>query len=388
MLKKILYLSVTLTLLLSVALLTLYYNEELRTETLTFLMKNVKSNIIRTETTQKVPFDKNTNRQWLLKQRPEGKVTKDLFEFSTSPVPKISKGQALVRNVYLSYDASQRWWVEKDSYKPASPLGKPFEAVAVAVVVESNIDSLRVGDHILFISSWQDYVVVEPNSGYFPLPNGVPPLYFLSRFGLTTLTAYFGIYKVGSVRSGDTVVVSGAAGATGLAAGQIAKALGATKVIGIAGGAEKCKLLKDYGFDYAIDYKTENIDSKFKEYAPNGIDVYFDNVGGEVLETVLNNIADYGRIAISGAISTYDTSNPPIVKNYLQLLLKQAKMEGFLTGARMSEYPLAYLHLYYLSITGKLQDLIDLRVGFEEIPETFVSLFSGANKGKLVHELK
>ncbi len=242
------------------------------------------------------------------------------------------KGEALTRVRYISIDPTIRTWMnDAPGYLPPIGIGEVVRAGGVAEVLESNSDRYSPGDLLFGMTGWQDYAIADEGAGRMQrLPAGVAPTSALSVFGMTGMTAYFGLIDVGKVAEGDVVVVSGAAGATGSTVGQIAKIKGASKVVGIAGGPEKCAWIVDeLGFDVAIDYKPEDVRRRLKAEAPE-IDVYFDNVGGEILNAALANIAMRGRIVLCGAISGYNERNAPGPSNYTMLIVRRGRMEGFI----------------------------------------------------------
>jgi hypothetical protein len=275
--------------------------------------------------------------------------------------------------------------MSRETYMPAIPLGDVIRAFAGGEVVQSRDPRFQPGQHVQGLLGWQDYAVVKPSdtTPVFAIPDGFPITTGVSALGFTGMTAYFGLLDVGRARKGETVVVSGAAGATGSAVGQIAKTLGC-RVVGIAGGEEKCRYLThDLGFDVAIDYKNANLVTALRTSCPSGIDVYFDNVGGPILDAALMFLAMHGRVVICGAISTYnDSSTAPGPKNYMYLLVRRGRMEGFLV--------LDYLHRAAEAITalsgwvreGKLKDRVDVIEGFENAPAALGRLFRGENLGK------
>ena len=253
------------------------------------------------------------NRQWLLAARPQGLIKESDFRLHQNTVPPLTDGQVLVRNLAFSFDPTQRGWMSMDTYMPAIPLGQPMKAGAVGQVVESKRPGFAKGDLVQGLFCWEDYTVTggEGLMGLQKLPAGTDPLLALSLLGTTGLTAYFGTIDVGAVKAGDTFVVSGAAGATGSVAGMIAKIKGC-RVVGIAGGPEKCAwLTKEAGFDAAIDYKNKNekVGAALSRECPKGIDVYFDNVGGEILDIALSMLAKRARVIICGAISQYNATD-------------------------------------------------------------------------------
>ncbi len=234
----------------------------------------------------------NKNRQWILNARPAGKLTGEEFLWNEAPIPQSSDGQVLIRTLWLSVDPAQRIWMARDSYKPAVPLGNVMQSFAVGQVIESCHPDFKPGDLVRGDFSWQDYLVTDGKGfgGMQKVAPDTPPNLALSLFGVNGLTSYFGMIEIGKIKAGETVVVSGAAGATGSVAGQIAKIKGC-RVIGTAGGKDKCAwLVNKAHFDAAIDYKSEDVGARLSELCPNGIDVFFDNVGGEVLNEVLARI--------------------------------------------------------------------------------------------------
>jgi NADPH-dependent curcumin reductase len=325
------------------------------------------------------------NRQWILKARPAGKLTGREFGWNEAPMPQPSDGQVLLRTLWLSIDPAQRIWMTRDSYKPAVPLGDVMESFAVGQVIESHHPDFTPGDVLRGIFSWQDYVVTDGKGfgGMRKIPTGSPPNLALGVLGLNGLTSYFGMIEVGKIKAGDTVVVSGAAGATGSLAGQIAKIKGC-RVIGTAGGKEKCDwLVKEAHFDAAIDYKNEDIGARLSELCPNGIDVFFDNVGGKVLNEVLARINLNARIVLCGSISASDASVPqPGPANYSNLVAKRARMEGFTGLDYPSRVPEAVEALSGWLREGKLANKEDIMVGLENAPRALMRLFTGENFGK------
>jgi NADPH-dependent curcumin reductase CurA len=326
-----------------------------------------------------------SNRQWILNARPEGKLTGKEFRWNEAPVPKPSDGQVLVRTLWLSVDPAQRIWIERDSYKPAVPLGEVMQSFAVGQVLESRHPDFRPGDLVGGDFSWQDYVVTDGKGfgGLRKIAPGTPPNLALGLFGVNGLTAYFGMTEIGRVRSGDTAVVSGAAGATGSVAGQIARIKGC-RVIGTAGRKEKCEWLVDEAhFDAAIDYRTEDVGARLSELCPNGIDVFFDNVGGEVLNEVLARISINARIVLCGSISKSDaTARQPGPSNYSNLVARRARMEGFTGLDYPARVPEALEALGRWRRDGVLAYKEDVAYGLENAPKALLRLFAGENFGK------
>ncbi len=329
----------------------------------------------------------NTNRQWVLVKRPRGMVGKDNFEYRESPIPQPGPGEVLIRNLYLSFDPTQRGWMEdRESYVPPVGLGEVMRAGSVAQVVESNSPDFATGDLVQTTGGWQDFAVVSAGGGTFGLSKlapGVTPPLALGVLGITGLTAYWGLLDLGQPKSGETVLVSGAAGATGSVAGQIARIKGC-RVIGIAGGPEKCAWLKDVArFDGVIDYKNDNVDQRIGELCPNRVDVFFDNVGGDILQAALNHINMRARVVLCGGISAYNATEPvPGPSNLMNLVIMRARMEGFIIIDYMDRAHIAVSDLLGWVKSGELVHQEDIQEGFENIPDTLNRLFSGKNLGK------
>lgn len=332
------------------------------------------------------------NRQWILAARPQGLIKEGDFRWNEASVPALEDGQVLVRNLALSFDPTQRGWMSMDTYMPAIPLGQVMRAGAVGQVVESRKPGFAKGDLVEGIFGWEDLTVTD-GDGLFrmrKLPPDADPLLALSLLGTTGLTAYFGTLTVGQVKAGEVFVVSGAAGATGSVAGMIAKLHGC-RVVGIAGGVEKCRwLIEEAGFDAAIDYKHDNMREALSRHCPKGVDVYFDNVGGEILDRVLARLANGARVVLCGAISRYNEADGvfgPGPKNYFNLILRGARMEGFLVFQFANRFPEASAHLAKWHGEGRIKNKIDLEHGLENAPKTIIRLFTGANFGKQLLKL-
>jgi NADPH-dependent curcumin reductase CurA len=325
------------------------------------------------------------NRQWRLVRRPRGMVKETDFTWTEGPVPEVGEGQVLVRNLFLSMDPTQRGWMARDTYIPAMAIGDVVRSFGVGQVVGSRHDGYRPGEIVQGGVGWQDYVLTD-GGGLLPiakLPKGVDIPLAMSVLGLTGVTAYFGLLEVGRPRAGETVVVSGAAGATGSIVGQIAKIQGC-RVVGIAGGPDKCAWLTgEAGFDAAIDYKADDVGRRLAELCPEGIDVFFDNVGGEILDAALANLAMRGRVVICGAISAYNEKVPPPgPRNYLSLLVRRGRMEGFLVLDYRERASEAVAALSGWVREGRLRYAVDLQEGLEKAPATLLRLFEGKNRGK------
>jgi NADPH-dependent curcumin reductase CurA len=326
------------------------------------------------------------NRQFLLAQRPVGLPSRDTFSYVENSVGEPGPGQILVKNEYLSLDPAMRGWMnDAKSYIPPVGIGEVMRALGVGKVVASQNDKFPVGTYVNGALGVQDYFLGEPKGFYAVDPSRAPLPLYLSALGMTGMTAYFAFLDVGQPKEGDTVVISGAAGAVGSVVGQIAKIKGC-RVVGIAGGAEKCQLLKDeLGFDGVIDYKNEDLHAALKRECPKGVDVYFDNVGGDILDAVLTRIAPKARIVICGAISQYNNKeNVKGPANYLSLLVNRARMEGFVVMDYASQFADAAKEMGGWMAAGKLKSKEDIVDGLETFPETLLKLFSGENFGKLV----
>jgi hypothetical protein len=330
------------------------------------------------------------NRQLKLIARPVGLPKPSDFKLETSPVRQPGEGEVLVKVCYLSLDPAMRGWMrEGRSYIPPVELGAVMRAGGAGEVLESRDPAFRPGDFVVGMTGVQEHAVLpaaqlsRADPGLAPLPT------WLGALGMPGLTAYFGLTEVGALKDGDTVVVSAAAGAVGSVAGQIAKARGC-KVIGVAGGPDKGDWVRGpLGFDACIDYKSEDVARRLRELCPNGIDVYFDNVGGDVLDAALANLARGARVVICGAISQYNTTGP--IKgpsNYMSLLVNRARMQGFVVFDFAHRYPEGVRALARLIAEGRLKAIEDVESGgLEAFVPTLNKLFSGANLGKLVLKL-
>lgn len=329
----------------------------------------------------------NTNRQWLLAKRPHGMVGKDNFEYAENPIPTPGDGEVLVRNLMFSFDPTQRGWMEdRESYLPPVQLGEPMRAGSIGQVAESNHPGFAQGDIVQTTGGWQDFVVVAPDQavmGLNKIPPGVPPEMMLSVLGVTGLTAYFGLLDLGVPKAGETVLVSGAAGATGSIAGQIARIKGC-RVVGIAGGPEKCEwLLKEARFDDVIDYKSEDVDAAIGMKCPDKVDIFFDNVGGDILEAALNHINMRARVVLCGGISGYNATEAiPGPTNLMNLVIMRARMEGFIVIDYMDRAAEAVQEIMGWIQAGDMTYQVDLQEGFDNIPDTLQRLFTGQNIGK------
>ena len=326
------------------------------------------------------------NKQVILKQRPVGMPDENTWETTQSDMPTAQEGQFVVKQHYISLDPAMRGWMnDAKSYLPPVGIGEVMRAGSVGEVVESKHPDYQVGD---FVSGWggvQQYTATDGQNWYKVDPKLAPLPVYIGTLGMPGMTAYFGILEVGQIKEGEVVLISGAAGAVGSIVGQIAKIKGCT-VIGIAGGPDKCKYLKEeLGFDAAIDYKSENIYEALKRECPKGIDVYFDNVGGEILDAALAFLRMNGRVALCGAISQYNsTSGIEGPKNYLSLLINRGTMKGFIVMDYAKDYQKAAMEMGMWMAQGKLKTKEDVYEGIENFRDTFNRLFSGEKLGKLV----
>lgn len=327
-----------------------------------------------------------SNRQWVLQRRPRGMVSPDDFALRTAPIPEPAEGELLVRTLWLSFDPTQRGWMEdRPSYLPPVAIGEVMRASVVGQVERSRHPGFREGDLVFGLGGWQEWFTV-PGAG-FPgvqkVPPGVPPSWMLGVLGVTGVTAYFGLLDLGEPRPGETVLVSGAAGATGSVAGQIARIQGC-RVVGIAGGPAKCRWVTERArFDACIDYKHEDVSRRIGALCPQGLDVYFDNVGGEILEAALDHLALRARVVLCGGISGYsDVESRPGPRNLMNLVIRRARMEGFIVIDYFGRRAEAVQQLAAWVQAGEIVHEEDVQEGFEHIPATLVRLFTGQNLGK------
>lgn len=327
------------------------------------------------------------NRQWVLDHRPTRELDGSCFSARDGEVPVPKDGEVLVRVHWLGIDPTQRGWLnEGDNYREPIPIGAVMRGAGVGQVVESRAEQLPVGSWVYGEPGWQEYAT-GPAGGLFgfnPVPPGIEPRLMLSVFGTTGLTAYFGMVDVGAPEPGQTVVVSAAAGATGSMAAQIAKSLGC-RVIGIAGGRRKCDWVTDtLGLDACIDHRAGDVPAELARLAPDGIDVYFDNVGGPLLEAALANLAAHARVVLCGAVATGYSGSDPVTgpRNYMELAMKRARMEGFIFLDHVDRFPEAFGRLHGWLTEGGLVVEESIADGIESAPEALAGLFTGRNLGK------
>ena len=326
------------------------------------------------------------NRQWRLARRPVGMVKESDFEFREEPLPQVHDGEALIQNLYISFDPAMRGWMEdRKSYIPPVEIGAVMRAGAVGQVIESRMPGLARGDFVQGLFGWQEYALAGAGLGApNKLPPGTPLTWPLGVTGITGLTAYFGLLDLGKPRAGETVLVSGAAGATGSVAAQIAKRVVGCRTIGIAGGRDKCAWLTgELGLDGAIDYKNEDVQRRIGELCPDDVNVYFDNVGGEILDAALFHIAERARIVLCGGISGYNEKEPPPgPRNLMNLVTRRGRMEGFIVIDYAARFAEAVRELTGWVSAGKIAHKEDVQRGIENAPRTFLRLFRGENTGK------
>ncbi|HZS26868.1 MAG TPA: NADP-dependent oxidoreductase [Candidatus Angelobacter sp.] len=326
------------------------------------------------------------NHQFRLAARPKGLPKRSDWNYTEEPARDPGPGQFVVKNLYISVDPAMRGWMnEGRSYIEPVKIGDVMRAGAVGRVVASQNPNFKTGEHVFGMLGMQEYAMSD-GSGIIKIdPNLAPLPVYLGGLGITGLTAYFGLLEIGKPVAGDTVVVSGAAGATGMVVGQIAKIKGC-RAIGIAGGPDKCNYaVRELGFDACIDYKSENVLEALHRHCPKGINVYFDNVGGEILDAALALLARGARVVLCGAISQYNsTSEIKGPANYLSLLVNSARMEGFIVFNFATRYGEGMRELATWRAQGKLKTKEDIVEGLQTFPETLLKLFSGENFGKLM----
>jgi NADPH-dependent curcumin reductase CurA len=322
------------------------------------------------------------NRQVIVRELPKGALAESNFELRDADRPVPGEGEALIRTILMSIDAANRAWMQGATYREAVKAGDVMHTYAIGEVVESKDASLKPGDLVAVESRWADYVAVKARRAR-KLPRLRPLSQLMSVFGIAGKTAYHGLIGVGRPQAGETVVVSAAAGSVGMFVGQIAKALGC-RAVGIAGGAEKCAWVKnELGFDACVDYRAGNLFKDLKAACPNGIDVYFDNVGGSILETALFQMNLKGRVVCCGSISQYDASAPSGPRNVPgMIVVKRLRMEGFIVMDFASEEAKAEADLHRWVAEGKLKVVEDIVEGLENAPAALIGLLAGNNRGK------
>ena len=330
------------------------------------------------------------NRQWLLRRRPVGPATLEDFDYRETAIPNraLREGEILLRNQVFLCAPTMRNWMDPpgNSLYPSIPLGEPVLAPSAGEVIASAHPDFAPGDRATTLGSWQDWEIIDGAARAIrAIPESVSTLDAMGRFGLNPLTGYFGMLRVGQPVASETVVVSGAAGSTGSTAAQVARIVGC-RVIGIAGGRDKCDwLVHECGIDAAIDYKSENVERRLAELCPEGIDVFYDNVGGEILQAAVENMARHGRIVLCGQIASYTSDHQPEgPRNMMRLVYGSIRMQGFLMSDYAVDVPAALAELQAWAHAGAIHYREDVRRGFEQIPTIFGALFDGSNRGTLL----
>lgn len=330
-----------------------------------------------------------STRQWLLNQHPRGRpIADDDLKLTNIDLPTPADGEMMLKTLYLGFDPAQKGWMENVAdYVAPMVIGDVMRGSAVMEVVASNGGRFPVGTLLAGTSVWSEYLL-HSGEGLNPCEPELPPTAMLSIMGTTGMTAWCGLFKIGQPVPGDVVLVSGAAGATGSIVGQLARIAGCT-AIGIAGGAEKCAwLVEEAGYDHAIDYKAGPIRDQIKALAPGGANLIYDNIGGNILNDMLSQIATNARVVICGGISRYETGTLPAgPENYFNLVFRRARMQGFIVNDWASEFPAIRQRVASLVNEGRLKYREDVQHGFENAPQTLQRLFSGANRGKQLLQL-
>lgn len=331
------------------------------------------------------------NRQVVLTRRPHGMVTADCFEAAEAPVPVPADGQALVKVLYLAIDPGIRSWIDERGagYLPAVEIGEPVRASGIGRVIASRSERHPVGALVTALTGWQQYALVGSDLSDLPrlgstLPDGVDPVGAVSVFGQTAITAYAGVERLAQPEKGETLLVSAAASAVGSLVGQIARVRGA-RVIGMAGSPEKCRwVVEELGFDACIDYKREDVLRRVKELCPKGVDVFFDNVGGKLLDDMLRRMAHKGRVILCGSLSTDNGATPYRLENYDRLMSRRATMTGFNVMDHWDLFPEALKQVTEWVESGRIRYRTDIVDGLDACPEALLRLYRGEHLGKLV----
>jgi len=330
------------------------------------------------------------NRQVVLRRRPDGMLTEDDVELVDAPMPEPADGQVLIRLVYIQMDAAVRSWLDEgEGYLPAVKIGEAVRGGGMGRIIESRHPDFEPGQWCGGgLPGWNSWVVADGDDPYVnAFPADHDAVFQLAVVSSPAATAYFGLTDLGEIAEGDSVLVSAAAGSTGSVAVQVARNLGAT-VVGIAGSDEKCRWVESIGAEVCLNRRTEDLNARLKEIRPKGFDIYFDNVGGPILDIALRRLALGARVVIIGAISMYnEKGRPPGPSNYLNLINKQAKMVGFQGMAYVHRYPEAWDLMHQWRAEGKMEFKADLRYGLENCVGQLNSLFTGANMGKAMVQL-
>lgn len=330
-----------------------------------------------------------TSRQWLLNGHPRGRgIEEGDFRLVETEIGTPGDSEMLLKTLYLGFDPAQKGWMENIAdYVAPMAIGDVMRGSAISEVVESNHPGLAVGDLVMGSTGWTEWHRSD-GAGLVKIDTALPPTAMLSVLGTTGVTAYCGLFKVGRPVAGDTVLVSGAAGATGSVVGQLAKIAGC-RAVGIAGGEDKCRwLVEEAGYDAAIDYKAGDVRAQIRDHCPRGVDVIFDNVGGTILNDMLGEIATGARVVICGGISRYETGSLPAgPQNYFNLVFRRGTMAGFIVIDWASEFPAIRKRLEGFVQDGRLTYREDVQQGFENAPATLKRLFGGQNRGKQLLKL-
>ncbi len=326
----------------------------------------------------------DTNRQIILRRRPVGLLSEGDTEMVESPMPELAEGEALARNLYLGVEAAMRNWLvgAEGGYMEPVAIGDVVKGSSVSEIVESRCDAYEVGDIVTSLGNWQDFSVCRDDFFTTKVAKGVDPRRYVSLYSSAGVTAVLGM-EIGAPREGDTVVVSAAAGGTGSVAGQVARIMGAGRVVGIAGSDEKCRVaVEEFGFDSCINYKAGDLKAQLKEQCPARIDVYFDNVGGDVLDVALGGINQGARVVLCGAIASYLTGKLPGPANYTNLMSREATMTGFVTFNHWHRFAEVFDMLRGWVDEGRIHVRENVFDGLERCPDALNALFTGANIGK------
>ncbi|MBE9237254.1 NADP-dependent oxidoreductase [Anabaena aphanizomenioides LEGE 00250] len=333
------------------------------------------------------------NRQWRLASRPVGDIKVSDFEYRQEPIPTPKAGEILIRNIYLSLDPTHRIWMsDRPQYMPPVEIGEVMRGLVLGIVEESKNPNFQQGDLVSGLLGWQDYALITtgnlPYITKIPQPLTVPLTAFMAVLSFIGCTAYFGLLDIGKPQPGETLVVSAASGAVGSLVGQIGKIKGC-RVVGITSSDEKCRyLLEELGFDAAINYKTADLSAALAASCPHGIDIYFENVGGEILDAVLTQVNLNARIPLCGLISTYNTEEPlPGPYNFSQILMKRVLIKGFIVTDYVSQWDLAFREMGQWIQQGKLKYQQEIVQGLENAPTAILKLFNGEKMGKLIVQI-
>ena len=332
------------------------------------------------------------NRAWVLANRPEGAVRTSDFAYREEAfdAPELAGGDILVRTRIISCAPTIRNWLNAPSrsYRGAIGIGEPIRGMAAVEVLASRHARFEAGQWVTAVAPWQDYAVLRPDEAVVPvtpIEAWMDPVEAMTLYSPNSLTAYFGLFAIGEPRPGMTICVSGAAGSVGAMVCQMARIAGC-RVIAVAGGPDKCRWLREQvGVDVAIDYRAANLPAALKEACPDGINIFFDNVGGEVLQAAVDRMAPHGRIVLCGQLAAYDSNSPAAgPRDMMKLVYGRIRMQGFVIGDYADDYPAAIASIRQWVTQARLRNRYDVRDGFERIPDAFVDIFNGRNAGTLI----